>query len=237
MKCITRIAAATAVLCVSAGASASSSSPTVADADESTHVADGHEPESSDPMFPRAGGFGAAAASGIPFLALGELSYGFTDRFALGAIAAATPDMGSIPGTMAFGLRPRGVVFASGPWRSVVAVPVLFYPKVDGFGHREPWMLARPTWSLEYALPSGAFVYVAAGVVGVACVDGIVTLGKEHTMVGGVWETGAIGASIPLSRRTNLFGEASLITRGVEPAPDWVGGLPVVTMIGVATRL
>lgn len=235
MKRITRIATTTAVLFISAGASAAP--PTIANPDEPTHLADGQEPTSTDPLFPRAGGFDAAAASGIPFLALGELSYGFTDRFALGAIAAATPNVGSIEGTMAYGLRPRGVVFASGPWRSVVTVPVLFYPQVSGFGDREPWMLARPTLSLERALPGGASVDVTLGVLGVACLEGIETLGKEHTMEGGLWETGGIGGSIPLSRATTLFGEASVITRGVEPASDWVGGFPVVAMAGVTTRL
>ncbi|HEX8793631.1 MAG TPA: hypothetical protein VF765_21960 [Polyangiaceae bacterium] len=231
MKRLARIAVAAAVLSATGLASAAAPADTTKDSEAT-------QPALADPTLPDAGRVNVAATSGIPFLALGELSYGFTDRFALGAIAAATPNMGSITGTMAFGVRPRGAVFVSGPWRSVLAVPVLFYPKVDGFGgNREPWMLARPTLSLERELPGGSSVDVVVGVLGVACIDGLVTMGREHTMVGSVWETAGIGASIPLSGRTTLFGEASVITRGVEPANDWLGGAPIVGMVGVATRL
>jgi hypothetical protein len=60
----------------------------------------------------------------------------------LAVAAAATPNIGKIDGTMAFGLRPRGVLFTSGDWRSNVTVPIFDYPDVSGFGrwrgvHRE----------------------------------------------------------------------------------------------------
>jgi hypothetical protein len=231
MKRLASLAVASTILSLSGIASAASPDPNDAPAVESA-------PKTTDPLLPGGGSFAVAGASGIPFLALGELTYGFTDRFALGAIAAATPNVGSNRGTSALGLRPRGVLFASGPWRSVLSVPVLYYPEVEGFGGaREPWMLARPTVSVERALPGGASVSLSLGAIGVTCAESLLTLGKEHTMMGGIWETAGIGGTIPLSGRWTLFGEASLIARGIEPARDWLGGLPVVAFLGVATRL
>jgi hypothetical protein len=116
-----------------ASASADDRSPTERPADR------------ADYLFPRHGDFSAMGATGVPLLGIGELSYGVTDRFAVGAMGAATPDVGSIRGTMAFGVRPRGVLYESGTWRAVLVVPVLYYPEVAGFGGREPWFLTRPT--------------------------------------------------------------------------------------------
>jgi hypothetical protein len=191
-----------------------------------------------DYLFPRAGGFTATGATGVPLLAIGELTYGVGNGFAVGAVAAATPNVGTIYGTMAFGLRPRGVLFASGEWRSYVTVPIFYYPDVQGFGgNMEPWMLVRPTVSLERRLPGDARVSVGVGAIAAACTDSIVTLGKEHTMMGGVWDTATVGGSLPLSARTQLFGEGSLIMSGLVPARSWIGGAPVVAIVGVTTGL
>jgi hypothetical protein len=191
-----------------------------------------------DYLFPRAGGFTATGATGFPFLAIGELTYGVGNGFAVGAVAAATPNVGSTYGTMAFGLRPRGVLFTSGDWRSTVTVPIFYYPDVQGFGgNMEPWMLVRPTVSLERRLPGDARVSVGVGAIAAACTDSIVTLGKERTMNGGVWDTATVGGSLPLSTRTQLFGEGSLIMSGLVPARSWIGGAPVVAIVGVTTGL
>jgi hypothetical protein len=191
-----------------------------------------------DYLFPHAGGASASLATGVPLLWIGELSYGFTDRFSVGAVGAATPNVAGIHGTAAIGVRPRGVLFTAGPWRGALLVPVLYYPKVDGFGgDREPWMLARPSLILERRFASGARVTGGVGVIAAACTDSILTLGKEQTMMGGVWETLSAGGAIPISARTELFGELSLVTRGVVPATDWIGVSPVIGFAGVSTRL
>jgi hypothetical protein len=193
---------------------------------------------SGDYLFPRSGGFTATGATGVPFLAIGELTYGVGGGFAVGAVAAATPNIGRISGTMAFGLRPRGVLFTSGEWRSYVTVPIFYYPDVEGFGgNMEPWVLVRPTLSLERRLPGDARVSVGFGALGAACTEGLLTLGKEHTMMGGLWDTATVGGSLPLSARTQLFGEGSLIMSGLVPARGWIGGAPVVAIAGVTTSL
>jgi hypothetical protein len=191
-----------------------------------------------DYLFPRAGGFTATGATGMPFLVLGELTLGIGDGFAIGAVAAATPNIGRIDGTMAFGLRPRGVLFMSGDWRSYVTVPVFYYPDVAGFGgNMEPWMLVRPTVSLERRLAGGARVNVGFGALAAACTESLFTLGKERTMMGGLWDTATVGGALPLSGRTQLFGEGSLILSGLVPARGWIGGAPVVAVAGVTTTL
>ena len=214
------------------GAALSLASGGAAAADETARQA-----ARNDYLFPRGGDFSASAASGYPFLGIGELAYGVTDRFAIGAFGAATPDVGGVKGTLAMGLRPRGVLFDTGAWRSTLMVPVLYYPDVKGFGDREPWMLVRPTLALERELPSGARVNVTLGLLGAACMDSILSLGKEHVMMGGVWETAGLGGALPISSRTSVFAEASLIMNGVVPARDWIGGLPVVGFAGVTTTL
>jgi hypothetical protein len=232
MTSFVRFAAAAFVFLFSGLASAATTSAPDAPLAQAPRVG-----ASGDYLFPRAGSFTATGASGIPFLAIGEVTYGVGDGFAVGAVAAATPNIGRIHGTMGFGLRPRGVLFASGEWRSYVTVPIFYYPEVEGFGDMEPWMLVRPTVSLERRLPGGARVNAGFGAIAAACTESLVTLGREPTMEGGVWETATIGGTVPLSARTQFFGEGSLIMRGVTPARDWIGGAPVVAIAGITTAL
>jgi len=204
-------------------------------APEDTPSTDSRVEAAPDDLFARSGGFSATVASGLPFLGIGELTYGVSDRFSIGAVGAATPDVAGVRGTLALGLRPRGVVFHSGAWRSALVVPVFYYPQVEGFGDREPWMLTRPTVTLERELQGGARVDVGVGLIAAACMDSLLTLGKERTMMGGVWNTATVGGSVPVSRRTSVLAEASLVLRGVAPARDWIGGAPVIAFAGVVT--
>jgi hypothetical protein len=203
----------------------------------------GPSPDSNrraDYLLPKGGEFSASFATGIPFLGIGELAYGVGDGFAVGAIAAATPDVGSVQGAAAVGVRPRGVVFRVGSWRSVLVAPVLYYPSIQGFGRRrDPWVLTRPELTLERRLDSGVRVNLGLGVIAAACTESLMTLGNEHSssVMGGVWNTVRIGAGVPISERTSLFGEASLVMRGVLPARDWIGVAPAIAIVGVAASL
>jgi hypothetical protein len=190
-----------------------------------------------DYLFAPAGTFSITLASGIPLLGIGELTYSPTDRFAMGAVVAGTPDLPGVQGTAAIGLRPRGVVLVEGSWRSVLVVPVLYYPKVLGFGDRDPWVLTRPTLTLEKTFVSGVRLSAGVGLIAAACTESLFTLGLEHTVMGGVWSTASLGGAVPISAHTSLFGEASLIMRGIVPASDWLGGAPIVALVGIATSL
>jgi hypothetical protein len=190
----------------------------------------------ADPLFPRAGHASITVASGVPFVGIGEVAYGFTDRFALGAMTGLTPDMGSIRGTVGVGLRPRAVLFASGAWRSTIVAPILYYPEVRGFGDTEPWMLVQPTLTVERSLGRSASVHAGAGLIAAACMESILTLGKEHDMMGGVWNTATAGGNVALSARTSVFAEGGVVLRGVTVAPDWIGGT-AIAFVGVTREL
>jgi hypothetical protein len=196
--------------------------------------------ERGDYLFPRAGGFSASLGTGLPFLSIGEVAYGVGPGFSAGAVVAATPDAAGLKGTAAVGVRPRGVLFRAGRWRSALVASALYYPSVPGFGGpRDPWVLVRPELTLERRMDSGAWVNVGVGVVGAACLESLLTLGKEHdpTVMGGVWDTARIGGAVPLSGGASLFGEASLVMSGVVPARQWIGVVPVVAVIGVEVGL
>jgi hypothetical protein len=191
-----------------------------------------------DYMFPRPSVFEAAFASGMPYLGIGELAYGVSEGLTASAVAGATPNLVGRRGTMAFGIRPRGVLLANNDWRTYWTASVLYYPKVDGFGgDREPWMLARPTLSIERRFRGDIRASVVVGVVAAACTESLVTLGRDRTMMGGVWDTAGIAGAIPLSARASVFAETALVMDGVVPARDWIGGSPVIAMVGVATAL
>jgi hypothetical protein len=187
--------------------------------------------EPDDYLMPGAGRVSGSVATGVPFLALGEIAYGVSDGLAVGVIGGVTPRVDG------FGLRPRGVLFRSGRERVELVVPVLYYPKT---GDGEAWMLARPTASFEHALASGARISFGLGFVGATCVESLVTLGREHDrkVMGGLWNTAAIGAAMPISRGASLFGEATAILAGLRPAgSNWIGGPPVVVAVGVEMKL
>jgi hypothetical protein len=193
-----------------------------------------------DYLFPAAGRLSVSLGSGVPFLGVGELAYGFGSRFSAGALVAATPDVGSVRGTTAAGARLRGIVWRSGSWRSVVLAPLLYYPNIAGLGgERDPWVLARPEITLERGFGSGSWVNVGLGAIAAACTESLVTLGREHSpsVMGGVWESARIGGATPLSGSASLFGEASLVLDGVMPARRWIGLVPVVTVVGVEASL
>ncbi len=193
-----------------------------------------------DYLFPEQGHFSASLGSGFPFLAVGEVAYGFGPGFSAGALAAATPDMGSLPGTTAFGTRLRGAVLRRGGWRAVLVAPVLYYPSITGFGGgRDPWVLTRPEALVEHRFDSGASANVGLGLIAAACTESLLTLGREHSddVMTGVWESVRIGGSMPMSRSTSVFGEASLVMDGVHPAAHWIGIVPLVTVVGIAASL
>src|SRR3954470_16204162 len=80
-----------------------------------------------DTLFPSAGSFSATAATGVPYLAIGEVAAGVSSRFAVGAMAGVTPNV------VGFGVRPR-MFFPLGEGRLIVRVPVFYYPKTNDFG-------------------------------------------------------------------------------------------------------
>jgi hypothetical protein len=168
----------------------------------------------ADYLFPPPGDFSMSFATGIPLLAIAELDYAVRSGLAVGALAAATPDIGSMRGTAALGVRPRGILFESGPWRAVLTVPALYYPPVAGFGgDRDSWVLARPTFTLERTLRSGVRANFGLGLIAAVYTEGIfgqsAERGAPRTVT--LWNTMSLGGAVPLSSRASLFAEAALV--------------------------
>jgi hypothetical protein len=186
-----------------------------------------------DSLFPRGGTFSATVGTGVPFIGIGEIAYGITDRFALGAIGGGTPNVGGV------GVRPRVLIVDADAWRLHLTVPILYYPKTRELGG-DPWMLTRPALVLDREIASGVRLGAGMGLVAAACTESIFSLGKEHDseFMGGVWNTVNVGASVQVSSRTSLFGDVALVMRGVRVAgSEWIGGPPVIAAFGVTTRL
>jgi len=197
-----------------------------------------------DHLFPNRGKSMITVATGIPYIGVAEYAYGFSDRFSVGIVVGSTP-IG--PG---YGMRVRGILHQKNEtFRVYAKSTILYYPKNIELG-KEPWVLAWPSISGEWKLDSGKRWSIGGGVVAASCID--VLLGRENNehshatnvaeghhaaedeVMSGVWNTVHAGLAIPLSDKMMFHSEASLVMDGLKIAgDDWVGGPPVVLVLGV----
>jgi hypothetical protein len=197
-------------------------------------------------LFPPAGHVTTAAATGLPFYAIGEAGFAFGDGVALGVIGGRTPSVWT------FGIRPRFRV-AMGPRTSLVlVVPMLYYPKASAPGPGNvgatTWVLARPELFFDGAIGNRWHVAGGMGIVAAAATEALAEslAGKQFAMppyngtgdrrqgfAGGIWNTVCARTSVALDRQTNLFLESSLVLNGWMPA-DNVGGPPIVVTVGAS---
>jgi hypothetical protein len=194
---------------------------------------------SGDSWLPGSGRFGAAVATGVPFLVMSELSVGISDHAALGVLAGTTP---IVPG---FGLRPRGAVPLWPGARLLLSAPLLYYPeRSDG----SAWWLTRPSAQVSWR-PSERWTLAAGG--------GVVAIATQSALTGDpepeatsaygrklwshrtdLWWTANALAFFSVSERTQLFADVTGVFRGYTPAgSDWIGGPPVIAFLGVSTGL
>lgn len=198
----------------------------------------------ADPLFPGKGHGSLGLATGVPFVAMAEAAYAPSERFALGAIVGATPNV------LGLGVRPRASLPLSDRTRISLAMPVLYYPTGEGLvGSGAPWFLAQPAVRLERRLGDRGYGHVGAGVIGAvgfpsrdARGELVVTYNDrrivEKSTPWGIWNTVGGGAAIALGERTVLFGDAMLVMRGLRLAGDtWIGGPPFAFTVGVARVL
>ena len=209
----------------------------------------------NDPLFAPAGGILVTTATGMPYVAIGEVAYGFSDRVSVGVVAGLTP---IIPG---YGIRARVVLSESENWRLYARLPILYYPKTVDLGG-DPWLLAWPVVASESRLPSGIRISLQGGIVGAACAESLLGLEEQPATPGGgeselqehashagsgsmemgfegnLWNTLGAGVSIPLSSSMTLTTEAHIVLHGLTPAKhDWIGGPPAIIIIGVTKAL
>jgi hypothetical protein len=192
-----------------------------------------------DFLFPGNGDVSITAATGLPFAALGEVSVGLGDRFAVGALVAGGPFIGGF----ALGANPRIDALHLGPMRLVLEVPVIWYPGLEG---NDNWMVVRPMARIEGKAGRlrvhGSVGAMAAKMIGASAVSGPITpYGGQGlpsgVQQGSVWNTAGGGAAVALSSRASFFAEGFLILRGVNLAgPEWFR-LPLGAFAGISTTL
>jgi hypothetical protein len=191
-----------------------------------------------DGWLPGSGRFGAAIATGVPFLVMSELSLGLGDYAALGVLAGTTPVVAG------FGLRPRGAL-PLGRARLLLSAPVVYYPeRSDG----SAWWLTRPSAQLAWRVGERWTLAAGGGAVGVATQSALSGDPEpQATSAYGrklwshrtdLWWTANALAWFALSERTQLFADVTGVFRGLRPAgSDWIGGPPVIAFLGVSTLL
>ena len=192
----------------------------------------------ADSLFPERGRLAATFSSGVPYLAIGEVAYGFTDRFAIGVMGGVTPN------TYGIGVRVRGVVADWGRAKLVLGTPLLYYPATRS-SNGEPWVLALPTLRLDLAASSRVHFHVEAGAALAACTGSLGALfGGKHSdedgegFMGGAWSVVGGGVAWQAGDKTVLFLDALLVSRGFQVAnTGWIGGPPVVLTLGAVYSL
>ena len=116
----------------------------------------------ADPLFPPRHHGSVALATGVPFVGMAEATYAPFERFAVGALVGATPNV------LGLGLRPRFGVPIGERVRVSLVVPMLYYPTGAGLiGNGPPWFLAQPAIRAEHAIGDRGYAFVGAGLIGV----------------------------------------------------------------------
>ena len=184
-----------------------------------------------DHLFPAHGNSMVTIATGIPYVAAAEYSYGFSDRFSVGVMAAAAPP------ASAYGIRLRWLISENNNgFRLEFRTPVLYYPPHPDLFCGEPWMLAWPVVSAEWTLQSGTRLSVGGGVVGAACVHSLMGHSKGgEKFMGGIWNTVHAGVAFPVNNNLMFQAEASAVMSGTRIAgPDWIAKFPAIVVLGLS---
>jgi hypothetical protein len=196
-----------------------------------------------DPLYPGKHHASIALATGVPFVAMGEVAYAPTEHFAIGGLVGATPFV------LGLGLRPRVSIPMNERTRLGFVTTLLYYPTGEGLiGDGPPWFLAQPSLRIERRIGDRGYVDVGAGVVAALGVPAknergemVVTYGDKrfvgHELPWGVWNTVGAGGAFAVSEHTVVFAEAMLVLRGVEVPSEWIGGPPVAFTLGIARVL
>ncbi len=211
-------------------------------------VAHAEAPENREPvrsdLFPGAGHPTLAAATGLPFLGIGEIGIGVSKNFAIGVVGGITPSV------VTAGLRPRVRLATSEHTSFTLIAPMLYYPSASAPGPgnvgTSSWLLARP--ELLWGGDLGER-WTLAGGMGVIAAGSTEALGQcfsghkfempaydgspeaKKGFAGGIWNTVSMRSSYRLGVSSHLFAEASVVMAGVKPA-DNVGGPPIVVELG-----
>lgn len=187
---------------------------------------------SQDHVFAGKGNAKITLATGIPYIGVAEYAYGISDRVTGGFLFGLTPNVEG------YGVRVRAIVYQkSESFRIYFCTPLLYYPKTKELGG-DPWWLTRPNLNFEWITPTG-FRYKAGG--------SVIAAASHHSLFGnslrakfppGVWSAIHAGTSFPIGGGFMFQNELSVVMNGISVAgKDWVGGPPVILVLGFSREL
>ena len=190
-----------------------------------------------DHLFPAKGAPQLMIGTGVPYLGIAEVAYGFSDRFSAGAIIGRTPN------ATGYGVRLRAILYQPNlNFRIYFRSPIFYYAKTKQFGD-EPWILTWPVISTEWKLNSKGRFSVGAGFVEAHCIETLFKrknqLGDDETphemgFQGGFWNTVHMGFAWPINKSILVHTETSLVMKGLQIAgDDYVGGPPFIMVLGI----
>lgn len=197
-----------------------------------------------DYLMPQKGKSMVELYTGFPYVAIGQYSYGFSNRFSVGIIYGYTPFV------RGYGLRIKSVIAQpSKSMRIYMKSPLIYYPKMQT-GEVDPWVLAWPTMNVEWKLKNGGRVWTGVGLIGAACTefffkpkDGHEEYGPDHEpgtekdeVMANLWNTFQIGYSKPVSKKLSYVIEIAPVMEGLKiKSPDgFLDGAPVIVTLGLS---
>ncbi len=185
--------------------------------------------------------------SGMPYIGVGQIAYGFSRNFSVGIIYGVTPV------SSAYGIRMKAVINnTSEKWRIIAKSPVLYYPERNQ-KDKDAWMLAWPTLNAEVKLKNESKIWFGIGAIGVACTDYLFGSPKkmmdkipmegnsaeEEMEMVGIWNTFQFGYSKSISRRASFVIEASPVMEGfkLKSKSGFLDAFPVIVTLGLSYTL
>ena len=197
-----------------------------------------------DYLMPKKGTSMLEAYSGIPYVAIGQYAYGFSNRVSVGLVYGYTPFV------KGYGIRVKAVIAQpSETFRLYAKSPFLYYPKTKE-GDGEPWILTWPSLNGEWKLKNGTRLWAGAGVIGAGCYNYIFRRKaemKEHVDAGhdpheetelmaGIWNTFQFGFSKPISRKMSFVAEIAPVMEGfkLKSKQGFLDTAPVIITVGLS---
>ncbi len=187
---------------------------------------------SQDHVFAGEGNAKITLATGIPYIGVAEYAYGISDRVTGGFLFGLTPNVDG------YGIRARAVIYQEEEsFRIYFCTPVLYYPKTKELGG-DPWWLTRPNINFEWIAETG-LRYKFGG--------SIIAAGSHYSFFGDrskakfqpdLWNAFHCGTSFPIGAGIMFQVELSAVMNGFTIAgKDWVGGPPVILVLGFSREL
>ncbi|MBI2619885.1 MAG: hypothetical protein HYW57_07365 [Ignavibacteriales bacterium] len=167
--------------------------------------------------------------TGIPYVVIGEYAYGISDRLTFGVLAGLTPNVEG------YGIRGRIVLSEPrNDFRVYFCTPILYYPKTKELGG-DPWWLIRPNINFEWITERGLRYKVGGSLIAASSHHTIFGDPSDAKFPPGVWNALHGGIALPIGSGVTFQCETSLVMNGLNVAgSDWVGGPPVILVVGVS---